>query len=229
MKRIICLILCTILLVGCTNTPSGESKTNQTLDEYLITKSFSLAEMLDSFATNEHYMSLYSYNSNLIKEIAQMTAETQSMPQLALIAELNGDSITPLLAEANVALSSDEREYIAGRTATTLSQIINGQMSGSTVIAASSIASVNESFAEHPDLSTGTIVILFYEGDYAVCVSFHRSMEETAIINATYLKVPEDFKEGLASEEHFALPPELHVEMANTKILSIEELSELLQ
>lgn len=201
-KRVLTMLLTIALLCGCAGSQGGETgKAGVGYDEYLMEKGRGLTELIMGFSASEEYIGMYSWDTEIAGTAAEIHSGIEGRPKAAVVIEPNIDMLLSAVMDSEGIgnIVGDEREYLSARALSLLPNMLNSQ-SGSTSLATASMLSVTESYQTHAELKPA-LLLLLYDGDWAVCVSFAPSKEDTALVSAIPLKLQPDWQGYLEAGE----------------------------
>lgn len=111
MKKPICLLLCIILLSGC----SQESvPTEVSLNEFLLQKSVPLAKEIGELAQSKNVISTFTADPKIEKNIDNMAAGIHGEPDSAIILKIASDAADTIqqLYGGDLEMSEQEKIYL---------------------------------------------------------------------------------------------------------------------
>ena len=205
MKRssIFIALLLTLLLSSCANI-SGNNHTQtdeETLREFLISNSLKLTLLLDIMAESDEYIRVFTMANEILDFARDIGDAEYSAPGEAVILSMPNNELLTLIDEhTDIDMQDELLERLLKRFFTSVpASIING-LHGSTVLAASSILTVGESFIRPEGFSDNTCVILNYP-DVATFTMFTITGDDIISASTTVVLLTEEMKEAISDRD----------------------------
>ncbi|GEM_PF-4087496 len=197
MKKLMCLLLVSLLLAGCTQ----ESETKEiSVNAYLVQNANYAAEELYSYMQNGSLISMFTSSAEIHGIVQELESHLQGEPDSAVIFQLDPEAIDNILkiSDSDAELTEQEDNFLNKRFIRAIPSMINGR-SGAELLAATSALTVDKSALSHSELAENTAVILLYKDGYGISAVFLPSEDGTVLISASCLKFPDG--EGIEKTE----------------------------
>lgn len=183
MKRIICFLLatCVFAISGCSSTPApGNTDKSKPITTVLTDKGMELIGKVDKLAECEEYIDLYTVDDEISKVIKGIAANDYTTPQGVFVIENLGAVVFKTMIP-ETKLPEDIAKMVEDRFTTTLPSQV-AAMSGTPVLAATSILNHTESFI-YESLQSSVTYLYVYGNGSNFMVNYHPNGEN--IVNAS--------------------------------------------
>lgn len=171
MKKFLSLLLCLCLLIPCAFAEEAKGHTDAWLEEKALEMAVLFHEALNcddyiaSFTTEDQILSTAKalrstdFSAPTGMQVLSQPVSLMELEQM-LTSTWQGTSLTPAL-----------QDYLLQKTASALPTAMLGQM-GTYMLALNNILSIVSAYVAPEGLQGSAYVLLTYEGDYALCITF---------------------------------------------------------
>ena len=193
MKKLLCMLICLILLVPSALTETAPVKLSETEPLYtaLYERSMELAGLFNEALHSEAYLSLLSLPSDFQEELALIQMQDFTRPvDVTIICGENAlasediSEVFVLLEQAG--LSPALAALTQQKLYTSLGTILLGQ-SGASTLALSSSMRLTDAYIKPEEMSGPCYVVMQYGGLYAYLVTFYPTANNTVLADALFI------------------------------------------
>ncbi|MBR0219680.1 MAG: hypothetical protein IJQ33_10785 [Clostridia bacterium] len=193
MKKLLCMLICLILLVPSALAETAPVKLNESEPLYtsLYERSMELAGLFNEALHSEAYLSFLSLPSDFQEELAliQMQDFTQPLDVTIICGEnaLSSNNISEvfvLLEQAG--LSPALAALIQQQIYTNIGAVLLNQ-SGASTLALSSSMRLTDAYIKPEEMSDPCFVVMQYGGLYAFLVTFYPTANNTVLAEARFI------------------------------------------
>lgn len=179
MKRIVPLLLASVLLFVSCGTPATDTKS-------LYDHGLDIVSMLNEIVESDAYVSVYSASEDIMNIVNSIAEGDHTVPKAVYQLMIPEESLLALSeVEAMPDLSDELRAFLTGRVQASVINIANSR-NGATTLAATSICTVGKTFVSS-EITGNTIYLYTFENGFPVAVSFTVGEDSTVSASGTFL------------------------------------------
>lgn len=205
MKRLLicCLIVVSIILVGCSSNQSELTRYDGELDTFLVRESIYLTNEMYDLASNQEYVDIMTGSPEIEDVFNQITTFDYSNPEKVFVYTLTEERFLKLLNYLDdVSMSDNLKEKLMKKVnSASLITVMNAN-AGAVNVAATSMLSSARSYIQPEDFTNNVLVVLKYSGDYSVAISFHKTGDNVITGLAYFVYQGDDDFNSMLNEQY---------------------------
>ena len=180
----------------------------------LEVRGMQIISMLEEIAESEDYLSIYSFDKELLNIIDTFAAGDHSDPKTIYRLTLSEESVKSLCGtDILTSLSPELQSFLESRVQASVINIANAR-GGSTALAATSICTAGKTFVSD-EITADTIYLYTFENAVPVAVSFTVGEGHTVSASGTFLIAEELNTDSPESVREFFNEIDLTVELVS--------------
>ena len=207
MKKILTACLASLMLLSSCRVTDSELPS-------LEVRGMQIISMLEEIAESEDYLSIYSFDKELLNIIDTFAAGDHSDPKTIYRLTLSEESVKSLCGtDILTSLSPELQSFLESRVQASVINIANAR-GGSTALAATSICTAGKTFVSD-EITADTIYLYTFENAVPVAVSFTVGEGHTVSASGTFLIAEELNTDSPESVREFFNEIDLTVELVS--------------